>query len=123
MFIDTSTTKAKSGNVYTRVLLRTSSRKNGKVVHGTVGNLSHCTPQEIAATKYAFLHKDTFPPPPLTIRASDSTGDQPCSSRQGLSIGAIGVVYQISKRLGIALLRHWETTETENVHCGKWSPG
>jgi transposase len=56
MYIDTS--KIKRGDkTYTRNLLRTSYRENGKVKHKTVLNLSICSQEEIDALKLALKHK------------------------------------------------------------------
>ena len=56
MYIDTS--KIKRGDkTYTRNLLRTSYRENGKVKHKTVLNLSICSQEEIDAIKLALKHK------------------------------------------------------------------
>jgi transposase len=56
MYVDTS--KIKRGDkIYTRNLLRTSYRENGKVKHKTVLNLSICSQEEIDAIKLALKHK------------------------------------------------------------------
>ncbi len=56
MYVDTS--KIKRGDkTYTRNLLRTSYRENGKVKHKTVLNLSICSQDEIDAIKLALKHK------------------------------------------------------------------
>jgi len=52
MYVDS----CKSGK-YTRHLLRESFRLNGKVLHRTIANLSHCSEAEIKAIKLAFKHK------------------------------------------------------------------
>lgn len=56
MHIDRSTRTAK-GKTYTRHLLRTSYRENGKVKHRTVANLSRCSEEEIAALRFALQNK------------------------------------------------------------------
>ncbi len=56
MYVDTSKTK-RGNKTYTRNLLRTSYRENGKVKHKTVLNLSVCTQEEIDAIKLALKHK------------------------------------------------------------------
>ena len=48
MFVDSCTYKA-NGKSYTRHLLRESFRKNGKVRHRTIANLSHASDEEIQA--------------------------------------------------------------------------
>jgi hypothetical protein len=95
MFIDISTTKAPSGKTYKRVLLRRAYRENGKVKHQTLGNLSYCSPKEIQAIKFALHNKDRLP----EMLAGGDHSD--FSSRQGLSIGAVYLVHEIAKRLGI----------------------
>lgn len=96
MFIDISKTKSLSGKTYTRVLLRISYREGGKVRHKTVGNLSHCKKQEIEAITFALKNKDSIP----DILADNNHADY--SFKQGYSIGAVYLVYEIAKRLGIA---------------------
>lgn len=95
MFIDISTVKLKNGKTYTRVLLRTAYRENGKVKHKTLGNLSHCSPQEIEAIRFALKNKHQLP----KILAGGCLPDY--SYRQGLSVGAVYTVFQTAKRLGI----------------------
>ena len=97
MFIDISRTKARSGKVYIRALLRVAYRdENGKVKHRTMGNLSHCSPREIDAIKFALKNKDRLP------EILDRGGHAEYSSRQGLSVGAVFAVHEVAKRLGIA---------------------
>ena len=56
MYIDTSKTK-RGNKTYTRNLLRTSYREDGKVKHKTVLNLSISSQEEIDAIKLALKHK------------------------------------------------------------------
>lgn len=56
MYVDTATIKRKD-KTYTRHLLRTSYRENGKVRHKTLLNLSSCSRDEIDAIKLALKHK------------------------------------------------------------------
>ena len=92
MYVDTSTLK-KGGKVFTRHLLRTSFREDGKVKHQTIANLSGCTDDEIAAIKLALKHKKN-----LSALASISE----IEAVLGKSIGAVWVTHVLSKRLGIA---------------------
>ena len=50
MYIDTSHI-TRGGKTYTRHLLRESYRANGKVLHRTIANLSHCSTAEIEAMR------------------------------------------------------------------------
>ena len=59
MYVDSSTVKRKNKS-YTRHLLRTSFRKNGKVKHKTIANLAGCSEHEIKAIKLALKHKDNL---------------------------------------------------------------
>jgi PAS domain S-box-containing protein len=59
MYVDSSTVKKKNKS-YTRHLLRTSFRENGKVKHKTIANLSGCSEEEIRAIKLALKHKDNL---------------------------------------------------------------
>jgi hypothetical protein len=46
--------------IYDSILLRESYRENGKVKKRTIANLSHCSPEEIAAMKLALKHKESL---------------------------------------------------------------
>ncbi len=52
MHIDDQTYQ-RNGKIYRRALLRNSYRKNGKVVHDTIANLSMCSEEEIEVMKFA----------------------------------------------------------------------
>lgn len=78
---------------YKRHLLRESYRQGKKVLHRTVGNLSGCDPEEIEAIKLALRYKKDLPE---MLRRTESV-----TLEQGLSIGAVGVLYELSKKLGI----------------------
>lgn len=92
MYVDTSTVR-NGGKSYTRHLLRTSYRDNGRVRHRTIANLSHCSPAEIEAIRLALKHKSEL----------NALGviSQQVNLVQGVSFGAVWVVYQIAVRLGI----------------------
>jgi hypothetical protein len=89
MYIDASTAQGK----YTRYLLRESYREEGKVKHRTIANLSRCSHEEIEALRLALKHKDD-----LSTLGSLS---EDVSVRQGLSVGAAWLVYDMTKQLGI----------------------
>lgn len=91
MYIDTTILK-RNGKTYTRHLLRTSMRVNGKVQKKTIANLSHCTSDEITAIKLAFKHKKD-------INSFVSIAD--LRTKLDKRIGAIWTVHAIAKRLGI----------------------
>ncbi len=88
MYIDTCKTKN-----YTRHLLRENYREDGKVKHRTIDNLSHCTDSEIDAMKLALKHKSDLSK--LCLLSEN------LELEQGLSVGAICLVNEIAKRLGI----------------------
>jgi transposase len=92
MFIDDATF-TRNGKTYRRVLLRNSYRFNGQVHHDTLANLSHCSDDEIRAIKLALKHKAQL----------TQVGDlrEEVSSRQGLAVGAVWVLHQLAKRLGV----------------------
>ena len=92
MFVDTSTSTQR-GKTYTRHLLRESYREGGKVRHRTIANISHCSPEEVAAIRLALRHKKDLTQ--LGIASQDITVEQ------GASFGALLTVYQIAERLGI----------------------
>src|SRR5215471_4494129 len=59
MHVDTSHI-TRGGTTYTRHLLRESYRANGKVLHRTIANVSHCSEAEIAALRLALRHKEAL---------------------------------------------------------------
>src|SRR5215510_617996 len=93
MYIDTSHI-TRGGKTYTRHLLRESYRANGKVLHRTIANVSHCSAAEIAAIRLALRHKEAL--------EQLGTIQDAITLQQGPSFGAVWTVYQIAQRLGIA---------------------
>ncbi len=93
LYIDSSTL-IQNGKPYTRHLLRQSYRENGKVKHRTIASLSRCTPEEIEAIRLALRHKNDLSQ--VQPFAKDSI-----SLSQGSSIGAVWLVYDMAKQLGI----------------------
>ena len=91
MYVDTATIKRKDKS-YTRYLLRTSFRENGKVKHKTIANLSQCSEDEIKAIKLALKHKKD-----LSVLCT--TKD--IKTVLGKRIGAVWALNVIAKRLGI----------------------
>lgn len=92
MYVDTSTVK-QGNKSYTRHLLRESYREGKKVKHRTIANLSQCSEEEINAIRLALRHKKNLSE---LIEKGKSF-----SQRQGLSIGAVWLVYDIARQLGI----------------------
>src|SRR5712691_10969700 len=92
MYIDTSHL-TRGGKTYTRHLLRESYRANGKVLHRTIANVSHCSAAEIEALRLALRHKDAL--------EHLGTLQDTVTLKQGLSFGAVWTVYHVARRLGI----------------------
>jgi hypothetical protein len=92
MYIDTSHI-TRGGKTYTRHLLRESYRANGKVLHRTMANVSHCSEAEIAAIRLALRHKGEL--------EHLGTLQDAVTLKQGLSVGAVWTVYHVARRLGI----------------------
>ena len=92
MYVDEATVR-QNGKVYTRCLLRESYREGKKVRHRTIANLSKCSPEEIAAIRLALRHKKDLTQ--ITDRS------KACIIRQGLSVGAVWVLYDMARQLGI----------------------
>ena len=90
MYVDCCRTKGK----YKRYLLRESFRQNGRVKHRTIANLSGCSPEEIRAIQLALSHKEHL--------EKLITSNEGVELQQGLSVGAVWVVYQLARQLGIA---------------------
>lgn len=94
MYITEVLTKTKKGAVSHRcVLLRESYREAGRVKNRTLTNLTHCDPKEVAAMRFALAHKDN-------LADLGSIADT-VEIRQGRSVGAVWLVYQVARRLGI----------------------
>lgn len=86
--------KSKQGRkIYNSILLRESYREDGKVKKRTIANLSNCTPDEISAITLALKHKGDLS---QLINIRDDI-----ELHEGLSIGALWVVYQVARRLGV----------------------
>src|SRR5919198_1432118 len=92
MYLDTSHI-TRGGKTYTRHLLRESYRANGKVLHRTIANVSHCSEAEIEAMRLALRHKEDL--------EHLGTIQDAITLKQGLSFGAVWTVYQVARRLGI----------------------
>lgn len=104
MYIDISFTRSSRG-VYRRVLLRTSYREGKKVKHKTIANLSNESEETIEAIKIALKNKGN-------INAFLTTVSEPPKLTKGLSVGAIFVLNEISRRLFL-------TTALGNTRNGK----
>lgn len=92
MYVDVSTL-TRNGTSYTRYLLRESYREGGKVKHRTLANLSSCAQEEIEAIRLALRHKHDL----THLGAAHDT----IALKQGLSVGALWVVYNIAHQLGM----------------------
>jgi hypothetical protein len=92
MYVDSSSLR-RNGKTYTRYLLRECYREEGKVKHRTIANLSRCSAQEIEAVRLALRHKQE-------LAALGSIKDA-VQLHQGPSIGAVWLVYQVARHLGI----------------------
>jgi Transposase DDE domain len=92
MYIDTSHI-TRGGKTYTRHLLRESYRANGKVLHRTIANVSHCSAAEIEAMRLALRHKEDL--------EHLGTVQEAVTLKQGVSFGAVWTVYHVARRLGI----------------------
>lgn len=92
MYVDTSHI-IRGGKTYTRHLLRESYRANGKVLHRTIANLSHCSAAEIEAMRLALRHKQDL--------ENLGTVQDAVTLKQGVSFGAVWTVYHVARRLGI----------------------
>jgi transposase len=78
---------------YSRALLRDSYREDGKVKHHTIANLSNCSDEEIQALHLALKYKGKLDELLKTGAITEFT--------QGSSFGAVWVVYQVARQLGI----------------------
>lgn len=92
MYVDSATVN-RNGKSYTRHLLRTSYREDGKVKHKTIANLSSCSEAEIAAIKLALKHKND-----LSVLGSIKDVE----AFQGKRIGAVWLLKALAERLSVA---------------------
>jgi len=93
MYVDVSHIR-QGAKTYSRYLLRESYREDGKVKHRTIANLSGCSAAEIEAIRLALRHKNNLTA--LGIKQSQ------IAIKQGLSFGAVHVVHEVARSLGIA---------------------
>ena len=93
MYITETTSPGPNGTLYRCILLRQSYREGKTVKNRTLANLSHCTPQEIAALRLALRHKDD-------LAALDSV-QTALEVYEGPAVGAAWPIYQVARRLGI----------------------
>src|SRR2546426_9405748 len=92
MYITETVRTAPKGTTYRCVLLRQSYREGSTVKNRTIANLSHCTPQEVAAIRLALQHKDD-------LAVLGTLHEAPL--HEGRSVGAVWVIYDMARRLGI----------------------
>jgi DDE family transposase len=92
MYVDISSVR-QGDKTYTRYLLRESFREHGKVRHRTIANLSGCSAAEIEAIRLALRHKDNL--------SALNINDPQIVIKQGLSYGAVHVVHEVARSLGI----------------------
>jgi hypothetical protein len=103
----------RGGKAYGRYLLRELFRDHGKVRHRTIANLSGCSAAEICAIRLALRHKDNLSV--LNINRSEIV------IKQGLSYGAVHVVHEVARFLGIVAAlgttRHGRLTLWQVIAC------
>ena len=85
--------KTNSRGKYTCYLLRETFREDGKVKHRTLANLSGCSEEEIQAMRLALKHKKDLS---QLVSVTEAV-----SLRQGLSVGAVWLIFDMAKQLGI----------------------
>ena len=92
MYVDTSTVTTKYGT-YTRHLLRESYREEGKIKKRLIANISDCKEEEIRAIKLALSYKQKL--------ETLANVEESLRLKQGLSVGAVILLNEISERIGI----------------------
>jgi len=99
MYVDSTTSQGK----YARHLLRESFREDGKVKHRTIANISQCSQEEIEAIRLALRHKKNLAALIENHGSGGGSGGggQAVSCKQGLSVGAAWLVYDLARQLGI----------------------
>ena len=108
MYLDIAAVTSAKGVTYSRVLLRSSFREDGKVKHRTLGNLSDCSPEEIEAVRLALKHKGELAAALARQAAAAEApavrgdgGDGNAHFKQGPSVGAVLVLRGLAEELGI----------------------
>ena len=89
MYIEKTNSRVK----YTCYLLRETFREDGKVKHRTIANLSGCSEEEIEAMRLALKHKKDLS---QLVSVTEAV-----SLRQGLSVGAVWLIFDLARQLGI----------------------
>lgn len=89
MFIEKTNSRGK----YTCYLLRETYREKNKVKHRTIANLSGCSKEEIEAMRLAIKHKNDLS---QLVSVTEAV-----SLRQGLSVGAVWLIFDMARQLGI----------------------
>ena len=92
MYVDRNKWPSKNGKTYESIYLRESYREGPKVKKRTIANLTHCRPEEIDAIEMALKNKND-----LSVLGSTKS----VQLVQGPRMGAVFVLYQAAKRLGI----------------------
>lgn len=98
MHLDSATVK-NGDKEYTRHLLRETYREGKKVKHRTIANLSHCKPEEIEAIRLALRHKKDLAG--MLGENKNIPSLEAVSFKQGLSVGAVWLLYAMARQLGI----------------------
>src|ERR1700722_7856360 len=93
------------GKTYVKTLLRTSFREGGKVKKKTIANLTNWPDEDLAAFKFALEHKKDLGAIELNPTIQDKV-----NISVGKSVGAVWVIYEMAKKLGItqALGSDWQ---------------
>lgn len=94
MFVDRCKYVTKYGKTHVRYLMRESFRENGKVRHRTILNLTPYGEETALAIQHALKHRRE-----LAAMAKRLPG---ALVRQGLSMGAVWVLFQLAQELGVA---------------------
>jgi len=81
-----------NGKVYESIYLRESYRDGDRVRKRNIANLTHCDPAEVAAIELALHFKGNL----AALGSLDKI-----QLRQGPSVGAVWIVYETARRLGI----------------------
>jgi hypothetical protein len=92
MYISRAAWPSSNGKTYQSIYLRESYRDGDHVRKRDIANLTHCDPQEIAAIELALRFKGNL----AALGALDKI-----QLSQGLSIGAVWVIVEAARRLGI----------------------
>lgn len=88
-----TTTSQQRGKTYQCTMIGQAYREDGKAKRRVIANISHCSPEEIAAIRLALKHRNN-------LAVLGNVKDE-LKTQQGVSVGAVWLSHELARRLGI----------------------